>query len=100
MGLCDTLKNLSAIIGAQGDGETLLEPLLKSYGIDAALLQYDPDSRQVVLAILIHGQPRYILLPTGRRLSRSEICELISGKTPTEIPAAVAGQAAGPQPPP
>lgn len=112
MGLCDTLKNLSTIIGAQGDANSLLEPLLASYGIDAALLRYDPDSRQVVLAILIHGQTKFILLPTNKRFSRAEICRMIgaspglpadqipAGDVPAEIAAAVADQAAGPQPPP
>lgn len=97
MGLCDSLKNLSAIIGAQGDENSLLEPLLASYGIDAALIDYDAHSRQVVLALLIHGKPSYIPLATGRRYSRSEIAQLIAGKGPAAI---AASPPTSPDPPP
>jgi hypothetical protein len=106
MGLCDTVKNLSAIIGAQGDEAGLLEALFASAGIEAALLRYDPDSRQVVLALLIHGQTRFVLLPVNKRFSRGEICQVIAAAPTVPADQVPAGQpsaeisAADPQPPP
>ncbi len=56
----------------------LLDPLLKSAGIAAARLEYDPTSRQVILALKIHGQARYLCVQAGRTYSRAEICALIA----------------------
>jgi hypothetical protein len=80
MGLLDSLREYLSPSGDQ------LEPLLKIAGIDAACVDYDPASRQVVLALKIHGQTRYMMFPARRVFSRAEICGLIGTITP-EAPA-------------
>lgn len=94
MALRDLFKNLS-----QCATPDLLEPLLKSAGIEAALLEYDPPSRHVVVALAIHGQSRFLCLPTGRKFTRSEICALIQHTSDTAIQAVVSPQANNPAAP-
>jgi hypothetical protein len=90
MGIPETLRRISAIIKNPRGGDDLLEPLLRAAGIEAALLDYDSDSRQVILAILIGAQTKHIQLPIRQRFSRAEICQLIAG-TPAEAKS-LAGQ--------
>lgn len=94
MGLRDLFKNVTSSLTPD-----LLDPLLKSAGIDAALVDYDPSSRQVILALQIHGQTRYIAIAAGRRYTRGDICQLIAD-TPAEARQRAGAPEAPGHPPP
>jgi hypothetical protein len=87
MGIINRIKSLTSIMG-DGEGAQLLETLLKAHGIEAAVLDYDSQSRQVTLGVLIHGQSVPIPLPTRQRLDRTAIARLLCGPRPPVVPAA------------
>ncbi len=91
MGLRDLFKNLSSSVSPD-----LLDPLLKSAGIDACRFEYDPDSRLVVLALKIRGQTKFVCLNTGVTWTRAEICAAVARHLQDPGPRA----APDPHPPP
>jgi hypothetical protein len=100
MGIRDSLKrSLTDYLSP-----SILKPALAVAGITAARLDYDPQSRQVVLAIQIHGKTRFAYAPTGRTLTLAQICELLDAEPPAdqaESPPPIGGAAEiAPQPPP
>jgi hypothetical protein len=91
MGILDSLRHYLSPAG-----DALLEPLLASQGLDLATVDYDPDSRHVVLALKIHGRTKVISIPTKRVYTRAEICAALASHLGSS-PIVAAEQA---QPPP